>query len=202
MKIGKEFYLRDALTVAKDLLGKVIVRTTKDGIIKSRIVEVEAYTGEKDKACHTYGGRKTPRTSIMYKEGGYIYVYLIYGMYSLMNIVTGGEENGEAVLIRAIEPLNDLDIFSRNRFGKAYKDLTSYQRKNLTSGPGKLTKAILINRNDNGKDLFGEEIYLEDDGYKDFEFVESKRIGIDYAEEAREFLYRFYIKGNPNVSVQ
>lgn len=202
MKLERDFYVRDALTVGKDLLGKIIIRKTKDGILKARIVEVESYTGEDDKACHTFAGKRTKRTEIMYREGGCLYIYLIYGMYSLMNIVTGSSDDGQAVLIRGVEPLSNFDNFSQNRFLKNYNELSSYQKKNLTSGPGKLTKALNINRDNNGQDLLLDEIYLEDDGFADFEIVEAKRIGIDYAEEARDFLYRFYIKGNPYVSAK
>ncbi len=200
MKIEKEFFVRDTLRVAKDLVGKVLVRKIGDNFIRSRIVETEAYTGQDDKACHTYMGKRTPRTEVMYKEGGYIYVYLIYGIYSLLNFVTNREGLGQAVLIRAVEPLDSLDLISKNRFNKDYEDLTSYQRKNLTNGPGRLTKALNIDKSLNTMDLFSEEIFLEDDGYKGFKIIESNRIGVDYAEEAAHYPYRFYIENNKFVS--
>ena len=202
MKLNLEFYKRDSLTVAKDLLGKILVRKIDGVELKARIVEVEAYTGIHDKACHTYGGKITPRTEIMFGQAGKLYIYLIYGMYDLVNIVTGEEGDGEAVLIRGVEPIENLNIISQNRFSKNYNELTSYQRKNLTNGPGKLTKALKLNRNDNRKSLFEEEIYLIDDGYKDFEIISAPRIGVDYAEEDANLPYRFYIKGNDYVSVQ
>ena len=186
---------------------------TKENILIGRIVEVEAYTGKEDKGSHTYGGRRTARTEIMYQRAGHLYVYLIYGIHSLVNIVTGIEGEGEAVLIRAIDPnissnnLNqinpvlNLNHLAQNRFEKNYAQLSSYQRKNLTNGPGKLTQAMQITTNNNGSDLLEEEFYLLDDGFNDFEMISSKRIGIDYAEEARDFLYRFYIKNNSNVSI-
>ncbi|WP_054252822.1 DNA-3-methyladenine glycosylase [Neofamilia massiliensis] len=202
MKIQREFFKRDALEVAKDLLGKNLIVETDEGAMKVRLVEVEAYTGEEDKACHTYGGRRTARTEVMYKEGGHLYVYLIYGMYNMLNIVTGRQDDGQAVLIRAGEPLEGLDLMAKNRFDKTYKDLSSYQKKNLTNGPGKLAQALGLDRSHNGIDILGEKIYLEDDDYSDFEIEKSKRIGIDYAEEARDYLYRFYIKGSKFLSVK
>lgn len=202
MKIQREFFRREALEVAKDLLGKNLIVETDQGQMKVRLVEVEAYTGEDDKACHTYGGRRTARTEVMYKEGGCLYVYLIYGMYNMLNIVTGREGSGQAVLIRAGEPLDGLDLMAKNRFNKTYKDLNSYQKKNLINGPGKLAQALGIDRTHNSMYLLGEKIYLEDDGYMNFEIGRSKRIGIDYAEEARDYLYRFYIKGSKYLSVK
>lgn len=202
MKLNKEFFNRDTLIVAEELLGKTLVRNINGTLIKSKIVEVEAYTGEGDKGCHTYGGKITPRTKTMYLEGGHIYIYLIYGLYHLMNFVTKDSNCGEAVLIRAIEPLDNLDLISKNRFNKDYKELSNYQKKSLTNGPGKLTKALLIDKSFNGKNLFSEEIYIEDSRLKDFEIIKTKRIGIDYAEEAVDFPYRFYIKNNPYVSVK
>lgn len=202
MKIQREFFKRDALEVAKDLLGKNLIVETDDGLMKVRLVEVEAYTGEDDKACHTYGGRRTRRTETMYKEGGCLYVYLIYGMYNMLNIVTGRQDDGQAVLIRAGEPLDGLDLMAKNRFKKSYKDLSPNQKKNLTTGPGKVAQALGIDRSHNGVDLLGEKIYLEDDGYSDFEIEKAKRIGIDYAEEARDYLYRFYIKASRFLSVK
>lgn len=202
MKLELKFYNRDSLTVAKYLLGKILVKNINGMELRARIVEVEAYTGIHDKACHTYGGKITPRTEVMFGRAGKLYVYLIYGMYDLLNIVTGKEGDGEAVLIRGVEPLGNLDIFSQNRYLKNYDKLTSYQRKNLTNGPGKLMKALGLNRDDNGVDLLEEEIYLIDDGYRDFEIVTSPRIGIDYAEEHAELPYRFYILGSDYVSVK
>lgn len=201
-KLDKEFFKRDTLIVAEELLGKTLVRNIEGQTIKAKIVEVEAYTGENDKGCHTYGGKKTPRTKVMYKEGGHIYVYLIYGLYHLMNFVTGDETCGEAVLIRAVEPLDKFDLIAENRFNKSFDELSNYQKKNLTNGPGKLTKALKIDKSLNGRDLFSEEIYILDEEFKDFEIIKSKRIGIDYAEEAIDYLYRFYIKDNPYVSIK
>lgn len=200
MKLGRDFYKDDALTVGKNLLGKVLVRNIDGYTLKGRIVEVEAYTGKDDKGSHTYNDKKTERTKTMYKIGGHLYVYFIYGMYHLINVVTSDENSGEAVLIRGLEPLNNIDKISKNRFGKTFDELSSYQKKSLTNGPGKLSMAFQIDKNEDGIDLLEDEIYIEDDGFSDFEIGISKRIGIDYAEEAVDFPYRFFIKENKYVS--
>jgi DNA-3-methyladenine glycosylase len=202
MKLTRNFYKKDSLSLAKDLLGKVLVRKFGDKELRARIVETEAYPGEEDKASHNYGGRITERTKTLYMGGGHLYVYLIYGIYALLNIVAGDVNSGQGVLIRAVEPLDNIDDFAQNRFGKNYEDLSSYQRKNLSNGPGKLTKALDISTKAKGLDLVGDIIYLEDDGYKDFTIVTKKRIGIDYAEEAKDFPYRFYIGESKYVSVR
>lgn len=200
MKLEFEFYNRDTVLVARELLGKILVKDFGEYKLKGRIVEVEAYTGENDKASHTFGNRKTDRTKTMYMAGGHLYVYFIYGMYYLINVVTRDESRGEAVLIRGLEPLNNLDIISENRFSKKYNELSNYQKKNLTNGPGKLSMAFQIDKSEDGINLLEDKIYIEDDEFSDFEIRVSKRIGIDYAEEAINFPYRFYIKNNKFVS--
>lgn len=201
MIIKKEFYNRNALDVAKDLLGKVLVREVDGKVLKGRIVETEAYVGATDKACHAYNGLRTKRTEPLYEEGGVSYIYFIYGLYHCFNVVTNEKEVAEAVLVRAIEPLNEFDYISKIRYNKEYNELTKTQIKNLTNGPSKLCLAYLIDRNINVLRLYEKgPIYIEDDNYDDFEIVDTKRIGIDYAEEAKDFLWRFYIKDNPFVS--
>lgn len=195
----KNFFNRDTLTVAKDLLGKIIVRKTHIHTYKAMIVETEAYLGIEDRACHTFGGRKTERNKIMYEDAGTIYVYQTYGIHYLMNFVTLDILSPEAVLIRAVEPIEGIDQMSINRFDRAYNDLNSYQKKNLSNGPGKLTKALDIDKTLNGKNLFEQEIYLID-GKNNFDIETDVRIGIDYAKEAKDCPYRFYIKDNPCVS--
>ena len=197
--LDKNFFNRDTLTVANDLLGKIIIRKTHSHIYKAMIVETEAYLGIEDRACHTFGGRKTERSKIMYEDAGTIYVYQTYGIHYLMNFVTLDKSHPEAVLIRAVEPMEGIDQISINRFGKAYKDLNAYQKKNISNGPGKLTKALEIDKNLNGKNLFDQEIYTID-GKNDFEIETDVRIGIDYSKEAKDYPYRFYIKDNPYVS--
>ncbi|CAG7840145.1 3-methyladenine DNA glycosylase [Clostridium novyi B str. ATCC 27606] len=198
-KLHKEFYRRDTIQVAKDLLGKYIVVNKNDKKIIAKIVEVEAYLGINDKAAHSYGGRRTERTKVMYEDGGCIYVFQIYGMYNCLNIVTSYKEVPQAVLIRAVEPISNIDEFSFNRFKKNFNELTKYQQKNITNGPGKLCMAMNITKEFNGKDLSLDTIYILDNK-EEFQVVSSKRIGIDYAEEAKDYLLRFYIKNNKYVS--
>lgn len=136
----------------------------------------------------------------MYKKAGTIYIFFIYGIHYLLNIVTREIEIPEAVLIRAVEPISSLDKIALNRYNKLYNDLSIYQKNNMTNGPGKLTKAFDIDYRFDGLDLFGENIYIEDLNYKDFEIIKDKRIGIDYSEEAVDYKYRFFIKNNRYVS--
>lgn len=194
MRIERKFYMRDAVTVGKDILGKIIVKKTADSrIMSGRITEVEAYMGITDKASHSYGGRRTKRTEVMYKEGGYSYVFLIYGMYECFNVTAGREGDPQAVLIRGVEPLENKNLMQEKRKVKKEKD--------ISNGPGKLTKALGITKEDNGADLTaGENIWLEDDGYKVKDIVETTRIGIDYAEEDALKPWRFYIKDSIFVS--
>ena len=199
--IERDFYKGNTLEVAKNILGNFLVREVDNKKIISKIVEVEAYIGSIDKACHGYNYKKTERTKPLYEEGGVTYVYLIYGMYNCFNIVSGKRGEPEAILLRAIEPINELDYISNNRFKKDFKELNKKERINLTNGPGKLCKALNIDRKDNLKELNDKgNIYLEVNLEDNIEIVESKRIGIDYAEEAKDFLWRFYIKNNPYVS--
>ena len=201
MIIDKEFYNRSAIDVANDLLGKVLVREVDGRILKGKIVETESYIGAIDKACHAYNGRRTKRTEVLYSDCGVAYVYFIYGLYHCFNVVTNEKDVAEAVLIRAIEPLNEFDYISQVRYKKQFKELSKTQIKNLTNGPSKLCLAYLIDKDLNGDKLYEQgKIYLEESEENDFEIVKTKRIGIDYAEEAKDFLWRFYIKDNIYVS--
>ena len=199
--LESNFFKRDTVEVAKNLLGKKIIRNISGNFFCAKIVETEAYLGLEDRACHSYGGNITKRNEILYKEAGTIYVYLIYGMYNLLNIVTKNENDPEAVLIRAVEPIENIDAMAVNRFGKIYKDLSSYQKKNLTNGPGKLTMAMEIDRALNGKILSQDYLYIEE-GEDVRNIIETKRIGIDYAGEDANLPLRFYIENNPYVSVK
>lgn len=195
MKLRKDFYQRtNVVKIAKDLLGKILF-TNIDGLITAgRIVETEAYSW-KERGCHAYAARKTARNAVMFGEGGFAYVYLCYGIHYLFNVVTNRENTPEAVLIRALEPVKGVDLMRvRRRIDAA--DL------HLTSGPGKLTKALGIDRTFNGKSLVDDEIWIEDSGTKlaDRNIVASERIGIDYAGEDARLLWRFYEKGNRWVS--
>lgn len=201
MIIIKDFYNRSALDVAQDLLGKILVREVDGKILKGKIVETEAYIGSIDKACHAYNGRRTKRTEILYEDPGVSYIYFIYGLYHCFNVVTNKKGVAEAVLIRAIEPINELDYISNIRYNKKYDELTKAQSKNLTNGPSKLCLAYLLNKDLNAVKLYEKgAVYITDNNNEDFEIVASQRIGIDYAEEAKDFLWRFYIKDNIYVS--
>lgn len=200
MKLDRNFYKRDTILVAKDLLGKILIHKINNKIVKGLIVEVEAYKGLEDKAAHSYHGKITSRVKVMYGDPGYAYVFIIYGMYNCMNVVTRESGIPEAVLIRGIEPITEFDYMSMNRYKKSYSSLTEKQKLNLTNGPGKLCIAMDINRSHNGVDLCGDKLYIEECKNELFEIEVSKRIGINYAEEAKDFLWRFSIKDNPYVS--
>lgn len=201
-KLNRNFYNRNTILVAKDLLGKVLVHQMEGKKIKGKIVEVEAYMGIKDKAAHSYGGKRTPRVEVMYGKPGFAYVYFIYGMYYCFNVVTQKEGVPEAVLVRALEPIEGLEYMIYNRYKKNYEELTKYQLKNLVNGPGKLCNAMAIDRTLNKEDLCGNKIYIEEGKENKFDIKEDKRIGINYAEEARDYMLRFYIKDNINVSLR
>lgn len=193
MILNRDFYIKDGITLAKDLLGKILVKEIDGVLYKGRIVETEAYMGAIDKACHAYNNRRTKRTEAMYREGGYSYIYLIYGMYNCFNVTASIKDNPEAVLIRALEPLDNKDIMLKIRKVKS--------EKYIANGPGKLTKALGITSDDNNIDLtLGKNIWIEDDGYVPNKITETTRVGIDYAEEFKEKLWRFYISENNNVS--
>lgn len=200
MKLTRDFYSRDTLQVAKNLLGKILVHNIDGVLLKGRIVETEAYLGIKDKAAHSYGGRKTSRVQVMYGPSGFAYIYFIYGMYYCFNVVTQGEGIPEAVLIRGIEPLENIEQMAIYRFNKPYDKLSKYEKKNLTNGPGKLCMAYNIDKRLNGVDLCGNRLYIEEGEKQNFNIIQTKRIGIDYAEEAKDYLYRFYIENNPYIS--
>ncbi len=199
-KLSRSFYEGDTIEVAKRLLGKILVHKVNEMELMGRIVEVEAYVGSTDKACHCYDNKRTKRTEIMFGQPGYAYVYLIYGMYNCMNIVTSKEGEGAAVLIRALEPVGKIEELALNRYKKESKELSKRQIKNLTNGPGKLCKALDITKGNYGDDLTGEELFLLDDRYNLFDIGVSNRINIDYAKEAKDFQWRFFIKDNPYVS--
>ncbi len=201
-KLEREFYNRDSIVVAKELLGKVLVHEIDGQRISVKIIETEAYMGVEDKAAHSYGGRRTSRVEVMYGSPGFSYIFLIYGMYCCFNIVTNEKEIPQAVLIRAVEPLEGTEWMAQRRFGKVFDELTKSQRRGLTNGPGKLCGALSLDRSLNGIDLCGNEIYVEESKNQNFSVVTTKRVGIDYAEEAKDYPWRFYIEGNEYVSVK
>lgn len=205
MKVNKEFYERDARVVAQELLGKILVRKVNNTLLKGKIVETEAYIGEIDKACHAYGGKRTVRTEPLYGEAGIAYVYFVYGMYYCFNVITNKKDIAEGVLIRGVEPLKGGEVISNLRFKKSHESLSNKERKNLTNGPSKLCMAFNITKEQNKMCLWeNETIYIEEPeknfNLTNVEIVKAKRIGIDYAKEAKDFLWRFYIKNNEYVS--
>ncbi|MDK2811318.1 MAG: DNA-3-methyladenine glycosylase [Petroclostridium sp.] len=200
-KLTRDFYNRDTLEVAGDLLGKYLVHEIGSQKLIGKIVEVEAYKGPGDKAAHSYGGKITERNKVMFGPPGYAYVFNIYGMYQCMNVVTEPEGNPCAVLIRAVEPVAGEDFMARNRYNKDYEALDKRSRINISNGPGKLCIALGIAMKHYGQDLCGDVLYItENDKNEEFYIATSPRINIDYAEEAMHFPWRFYIEGNKYVS--
>lgn len=192
MKLTNSFYQGENVQkIARQLLGKVIVTRINKILTSGIIVETEAYS-YKEKGCHAYNNLRTPRTEIMFQDGGVAYVYLCYGIHHLFNIVTNVADKAEAVLLRAVEPIE----------GEATMIKRSKSKNRITSGPGKLTKALGIDRSFNGKQLTHNEVWLEDRGIKitQRQIVSTKRIGIDYAAEDADLLWRYYIKDNAWIS--
>lgn len=197
MRPDKYFFQKDAVSLAKDLLGKLLIREIGNKKIICRIVETEAYVGPEDKACHAYNNRRTKRTEVMFNKGGCAYVYSIYGLHHCLNIVANIMNKPEAVLIRSVEPLEGLNLI------KKYRVIKSKKVEDLTNGPGKLSKALNITNKLNNYDLInGSQIYIEDDGYNNFDIVTAKRINIDYAKEYKDKLWRFYLKNSGFISKQ
>lgn len=193
LKIPRSFYEQNTLEVARQLLGKYLVRQHADGATIGRIVETEAYIGPDDKACHASRGR-TPRTEIMFGQAGHAYVYLIYGFHCMLNIVTEAMDLPAAVLIRAVEPFAGVELMQARR--------GTQPLRSLASGPGKLCQAFAIDRRLNGGDLCGDVIYLEDRGEPAPKVVTTPRIGVDYAGKWKRKPWRFLIRGNDFVSKQ
>ena len=202
-KLPREFYLRDeTLEIARELLGKILVVPSDTGErVSGIIVEAEAYLGAIDKAAHSYGNRRTQRTETMFAIGGTAYIFFIYGMYFQFNVVVGAIDSPHAILIRAVEPLEGVEIMRERRRLKSKNPEAKITDKNLTSGPGKLCIALGIDKTFNNEDLLGDRVWLED-GAKiaDEKVAFGKRIGIDYAEEFAEKPWRFWVKDNSFVS--
>ena len=188
------FFRQDTVELARKLLGCLLIHRTPDGVAGGMIVEAEAYVGAIDKACHAYRNR-SERTEIMYHDGGYAYVYLIYGMHHCFNAVTGPEGEGNAVLIRALEPVIGLDLMQQRRNTKSVQ--------HLCSGPGKVCQALGITKNEYGLDLCAADSPLRLIRYRyipDAQIVATPRINVAYAEEAAAWPWRFYVKDNLYVS--
>ncbi|AWH85667.1 DNA-3-methyladenine glycosylase [Flavobacterium album] len=196
MKLQFPYYQnQDVIILAKDLLGKVLYTAIDGEITAGIITETEAYFGVRDKASHAYGGRRTDRTETMYSHGGISYVYLCYGIHNLFNVVTSGEGEPHAVLIRAVEPLAGIEVMELRRNMPASKAA-------ISSGPGSAAKALGIDRSFNKKDLTGDEIWIEDHGirYTADQIAATPRVGVDYAQEDALLPWRFFVKGNKYVS--
>ena len=194
-KLPREFYTRpDVLEVARDLLGKKLVVANRNrSRVAGIIVETEAYRGPEDRASHAYGGRRTNRTETMYGIGGTAYVYFVYGMYNQFNVVTNVEDVPHAVLVRAVEPVEGLDVMRRRRKGRG-----EYE---LTSGPGRLCLALGIDRGLDKADLLGRRVWIEEGvSVSPRQIARGPRVGIDYAEKWVTKPWRFWIKHNPFVS--
>ena len=199
--VARQFYQRSSLELAPELLGLYLVHNL-DGIeLIGKIVEVEAYMGVNDKAAHTFNNRRTRRNEVMFGEAGYAYIYLIYGMYYCLNVVSSTKDNPQGVLFRAVEPVKGFDEIAKNRFNLPYNQLSKQQQYNLTSGPGKLCQAFNITKANYGNDFTNSNLLIcSNNDDNDFKIASSPRVNVDYAEEAKDYPWRFYIEGNPYVS--
>jgi DNA-3-methyladenine glycosylase len=194
-KLNREFYLNDTLEVAKQLLGKTFVRVLNGVTLAGKITETEAYIGSVDESSHSFNG-KTKRNEVMFGEGGHLYVYFTYGMYFCANVVTGKAGVGDAVLIRAMEPLNGLSMLAKNRFGKSV--ITEREKINLLTGPAKICMAFDITKEENGADLLGEEFFiLDSESIPEQAIITTERVGIS---KSKDLPWRFYINNSKFIS--
>ena len=201
-RLSREFYSQDTLAAARLLLGKYLIRRLDSGeTLAGRVTETEAYIGRCDKACHAYNYRRTSRTETLFAPPGHAYIYLIYGMHHCLNFVTEPEGEPAAVLLRAIQPVAGLETMVRLRYGD--RPLTPQRLRHLADGPGKVCRALRLTRAENGMDLTGDTLFLcdspEDAGLPGSEVPRERlrtgpRIGVDYAEEARDFPWRFWLE--------
>ena len=200
-RLSQEFYRGGTVECAQALLGKVLARVLDGEVLAGRVTETEAYIGRYDKACHAYNYLRTPRTETLFGPPGRAYIYLIYGMYHCLNFVTEPEGEPAAVLLRSLEPLSGTDTILRLRFGD--RPLTAYRRKNFLNGPGKVCQGLRLTRKENGLDLTGDTLFLCDSpadlGLPCPPPVRERicagpRVGVDYAEEARDFPWRFWLE--------
>lgn len=192
--LDRSFYQRPTVDVARDLLGKVLVRETAEGVTAVRITEVEAYLGVNDPACHTFGGRRTPRVETMWREAGFAYVYLVYGLHHCLNVVTVGPGVPEAVLLRGGVPLVGRDLVRKRREARGAPE-------RWLDGPGKLCQGLAVTVADNGADLCAAHggLWIGDDGLRipDVQLYRGPRVGVDYAGDAASWPLRFQTKGSP-----
>lgn len=196
MKLPDSFYQRaDVVKIARELLGKVLVTEIDGSYTSGIIVETEAYAGAADKASHAFGNRRTNRTEVMFAHGGLAYVYLCYGIHHLFNVVTNVEHVPHAILVRAVEPVDGIDVMLQRRKKEKLQPA-------LTAGPGSMSEALGIKTRHTGLNLQGPDIYIEDRGIKIArkDIVEASRVGVAYAQEDALLPYRFYVRGNRYVS--
>ncbi len=187
-KVPRSFYAGDSRKLAQNLLGKILCCKTSEGIAKGRIIETEAYCGDKDPAAHTYRG-KTPRSKIMWGEPGVAYVYFVYGMHHMLNVVTEKEGSPGSVFIRALEPMQGIALMKQRR--------KTQDAENLTNSPAKLTQALRITVQDNGVDLESGHLWIEEGQKEKFDIVCTGRVGI---KAGKKLQLRFYIKQSDHVS--
>ncbi|MFX1314587.1 MAG: DNA-3-methyladenine glycosylase [Promethearchaeota archaeon] len=189
-RLTREFFNRDTKLVAKELLGKYLVRKSEEGVMVGKVIEVEAYLGIKDKACHSFDSKMTERTKVMYEEPGTLYIYFVYGMYYCLNVITEPKGVPCAILIRQLYPVAGIELIKENRNVKVGKNF-----KNLCDGPGKLCMAMNITKEKfNGIDscaIDSKLYFTEGEEIKNEKITLNKRIGIDYAEEDKDKLLRF-----------
>jgi DNA-3-methyladenine glycosylase len=196
MILTRDFYERDTLTVAKELLGKVIVHETSEGLTMGKIVETEAYIGPEDKASHAYRNLRTSRTEVQFGPKGHAYIYLVYGMYYCLN-ATSGRLAGkpEAILVRALEPLGGIEIMLRRR------DVSNGNVANLTNGPGRLSMAMGLTKKQNAADLCVSPLHIDvGEVVIEEDVAQSTRVNVDYSDEWRDRPWRFYTRNNKFVS--
>lgn len=191
MKLTRDFYVQPTEFVARELLGKYLVRVHADGITVGRIIETEAYIGLEDKASHASRG-PTPRAAIMFGPPGFAYIYLIYGMHHCLNVVTEAEDYPAAVLLRAVEPIAGIELMQRRR--------PTTKIHLLTNGPGKICQSFAIDRRLNAADMCGDVLFIEDHGEPPGDIVASTRVGVDFAGPWRDKLWRFYVRDHLSVS--
>lgn len=200
------FFHQSTLEMARNLLGTELVHESREGKASGRIVEVEAYRGPSDKAAHSYSNRKTKRTRVMFGPPGHAYLFRIYGMHICFNIVTAPADHPEAILVRALEPVEGLSLMAKRRNihleTKADGTLKTTRLKSLTNGPGKLCQALGLSMNHYGADLTRPPLYLRPGSHSvsQEDLCTGPRINIDYAEEARFFPWRFWLCSHPFVS--
>lgn len=192
-----DFYRReDVVQLSRNLLGKVLCTKIDDSQLTSGIItETEAYCGRNDKACHASDGKRTARTEIMYAAGGRAYIYLCYGIHHLFNVVTNRQGQADAILIRAVKPVDGIKLMQERRNSNSLSE-------KLTAGPGRLTQALGITTDYTGMDLTGDTVWVEDRGHSlgPDDIKSSPRIGVDYAGEDAKLPWRFYMKDSDWVS--